>query len=88
MQKVQTIFSNTFEKEHLSYALSELSMAEFYRQGDKATVESQLIEANNVIESISFKNANSFKNLAFYYVEIGKIDLAEKLDLSIKFQLK
>ncbi len=90
-KKAKDIYKLVFGENNLKYAkgLSEMSLARLHKHDISTDLEFDFITASNIVKNAlgytSYENATILKNKAFYYLETGKIALAERdIDQSIQ----
>lgn len=84
LKQALNIYKSVYGEKHIKYAstLSELSLAKLYSGKSTQSTELDLLKASSTVREIMGANtvlhASILQNLAFYYLEINNIDLAEQ----------
>lgn len=83
-KKARDIYYSIYGTKNVNYArsISEMSLARLYNNDVSDEIEEDFMKASNIVKltigNTSFENAAILKNQAFFYLEKGKIDLAER----------
>jgi CHAT domain-containing protein len=82
--EAKNLYKKIYGEKNVQYArsMSEMGLARLFNNEIDDEIEKDFLTASNIVKNsigfTSFENANIVKNQAFYYLEKGRVDYAER----------